>query len=66
MMKQNGHGTFVQTLPQPTCYGCGTPINLEHEDTLVELVEGRWSRDRAMIRWHQDCFNQYLDEGEET
>jgi len=66
MINQNGHRTFVQTPPHLTCYGCGKPIDLEHEDTLVEVVDGRWSPDRNMIRWHQNCFDQYLDEGEET
>ena len=65
-MNRNGQGVLPQTPSGLTCYGCGKPIDFEHEDTLVELVEGRWSQDRDMIRWHQDCFNQYLDEGEET
>jgi hypothetical protein len=66
MINQNGHRTFVQTPPQPTCCGCGKSIDLKHEDTLVELVDRRWSQDRGMIRWHQNCFDHYLDEGEET
>ena len=65
-MNRNGQGVLPQAPSDLTCCGCGKPIGFEQEDTLVELVEGRWSRDRAMIRWHQDCFNQYLDEGEET
>ena len=65
-MNRNGHGVFPQAPPILTCYGCGKRIDLEHEDTLVEMVEGWWSRDGDMIRWHQDCFNHYLDEGEET
>ncbi len=65
MINQNRHRTLVPPT-QPTCYGCGKPIDLEQEDTLVELVEGRWSQDRDMIRWHHGCFNQYLDDGEET
>lgn len=65
IMNRNRHGVF-QALPKLTCYGCEKPIDLEHEDTLVEMVEGRWSQAGDMIRWHQDCFNHYLDEAEET
>lgn len=65
-MNRNGQGVFPQTPPGLTCYGCGKPIDLENEDTLVEMVEGRWSQDGDMIRWHQDCFNHYLEKGEET
>jgi len=65
-MNRNGQKILPQAPPDHTCYGCGKPIELEKEDTLVELDEGWWSQDRDMIRWHQDCFNQYLDEGEET
>lgn len=66
IMNRNGHRAFPQAPPRLTCYGCGKPIDLEHEDTLVEMVESRWSHDGGMIRWHQNCFNHFLDEGEET
>ncbi len=65
-MNRNGHGAFPQSPPRLICYGCGKPIDLEHEETLVEMIEGRWSQDEDMIRWHQDCFNYFLDEGGET
>lgn len=65
-MNRNGQGAFPQAPPRLTCCGCGKPIDLEHEDTVIEMVEVRWSQDEDMIRWHQDCFNHFLDEGEET
>lgn len=65
-MERNGQGVFPQAPPMLTCYGCGKPIDLVHEDTLVEMIGGRWPHAADIVRWHQDCFNQYLDEGEET
>lgn len=65
-MNRNGQGVSSKIPPGLTCYGCGKPIDPEQEDTLIEMVGGRWSQDGDLIRWHQDCFNHYLDKGEET
>lgn len=65
-MNRNGYRAFPQAPPRLTCSGCGKPIDIENEDTFVETIAGQWSQDGERIVWHQDCFNTFLDEGEET
>ena len=66
MINRNGHRDFPPASPHTTCSGCGEPVDIENADTLIEMTEDQWSRDGNRIAWHQDCFNHFLDEGEET
>lgn len=65
MMNRNESRELAQN-PPPACHGCGRPVNLENKNTLVETTERLWSHNKDGIVWHQDCFNNFLDEGEET
>jgi hypothetical protein len=65
-MSQNRSREFAQTPHRPACHGCGRPVDLENENILVETTERLRSHNKDGIVWHQDCFNTFLDEGEET
>jgi hypothetical protein len=48
------------------CHGCGNPIDPRSDDALVEPVEGTGSHKEERAVWHQECFEHFLDKGEET
>ena len=65
-MSHNGRATPAQ-LPTPSaCHACGETVNLHHDNMMVELVEDPCSSNTNIIVWHQDCYNLFLDEGEES
>lgn len=60
------HLNDTRALDQVFCHACGIPIDVERDDTLVESLSDRPMHDRRTLFWHQDCFNEFLDRGEET
>ena len=64
-LNTNGTGAFVDTSSQPPCPACGKPVDLGQKDVLVEMVEKPPSQHTDAIAWHQDCYDQFLEDGEE-
>lgn len=64
-MMHNGYKEFVQSPPLTSCRGCGEPVDLTKEDTSTGAVTPQCSQEEDGTLWHQDCFNSYLDQGEE-
>jgi hypothetical protein len=63
-MSRNRRGTPAQLPTQSACHACGEAVNLHHDNMMVELVEDPRSFNTNIIVWHQDCYDQFLDEGE--
>lgn len=61
----NGPGPSLATSSHPSCHVCRKPVDLRHENVLVELVEKSIMQPTDSIVWHQDCYDQYLEDGEE-
>jgi hypothetical protein len=60
------HETSMQRTANPKCHSCGHPVDLMRDDVLVESADiTRNDRDGEMV-WHQVCFDDFLDQGEET
>jgi hypothetical protein len=55
----------METSSQPPCPACGKPVDLGQKDVLVEMVEKLPSQHTDAIAWHQDCYDQFLEDGEE-
>jgi len=55
----------METSSSPSCHVCGKPVDLRHKNVLVETVEESITQPTHAIVWHQDCYNQYLEAGEE-
>jgi len=66
MMNDDVHGEPFQTSPRPICQGCRKPVDPKSERALVETIDPVQSNDRKSIAWHQDCFHNFLEAGEET
>lgn len=56
----------VRFLSKSSCTYCGRLANLSHDDVVVEMPEGAPSPDTITKCWHRECFNSFLDQGEET
>ena len=48
----------------PTCHGCGNTIDLEIQNVLMEVVATPQPTHKQTIAWHQDCYENFLDQGE--
>ena len=66
MMNDDIQREPFQTPPRPICHGCRKPVDPKSERALVETIDAVQSNDRKSIAWHQDCFNNFLEAGEET
>lgn len=60
-----GTGTDITASSNASCHACGKPVDLRHKNVLVELLEKPATQHTDAIAWHQDCYDQYLDDGEE-
>jgi len=65
-MNDNGHKEQIQDLLQVSCMFCGMSVNLESKDVIVETHGNLFSHGERHQVWHRRCFEDYLDEGEET
>lgn len=67
-MNNNGDTASSQSVPDAPCPLCGIPANSEAEPAVVEFQkgEGRTSQDMTCLVWHQHCYDEFLDQGEES
>jgi hypothetical protein len=61
----NGSKSFLHRSHNQECQGCGGTIDLQRDGTLVETPIVHSSSDQGVLVWHQDCYDSFLDEGEE-
>jgi hypothetical protein len=61
----NGSKSFLHRSQNQACQGCGETIDLQRDETLVEMPSVHLSSDQGVLVWHQDCYDSFLDEGEE-
>lgn len=61
----NGSPVWSQEPPDLTCSGCGKPVDLNENNTLVEPFKEQSPSNEGKMAWHQQCFDRFLDEGEE-
>jgi hypothetical protein len=61
----NGSKSFLHRSQNHACQGCGETIDLQRDGTLVETPSVHLSSDQSVLVWHQDCYDSFLDEGEE-
>ena len=55
-------------IPEPSkipCELCGHPVALPDERAVVESVSHEQDGDRPRV-WHGSCFENFLDQNEET
>lgn len=64
-LNTNGTGSSTEIVSDPLCHACGQLVDLLHHNVLVEVVKGRRPHQADTIVWHKDCYDQYLDDGEE-
>ncbi|WP_121989549.1 hypothetical protein [Nitrospira lenta] len=59
--KEYGHN--ISHIP---CAFCGEPANLHDADVIVEMHGPHAAPDHSKDIWHRSCFEDFLDQGEET
>ena len=63
--KYNGGYSAMAVPPQPACHSCREPVSLQDDNLLIEVVQNPLSENNQVIVWHQDCYDQFLEDGEE-
>ena len=58
-------GSSFETSSRPPCHGCGQPVDLRRMNVLLEVVKQSTEQPTKAIAWHLDCYERYLDDGEE-
>lgn len=58
-------GSSSETSSRPSCHACGKPVDLRRMNVLLEVVEKSTGQPTKAIAWHLDCYERYLDDGEE-
>jgi hypothetical protein len=58
-------GFSLETSSHPPCHACGKPVDLRRMNVLLEVVEKSTAQPATTIAWHLDCYERYLDDGEE-
>jgi hypothetical protein len=61
----NGSKTSLHKPRNQECQGCGETVDLQHDGALVETPPVPSSSDNDVLVWHQDCYDSFLEEGEE-
>ena len=62
----HGNQPYTDVTAHLSCQVCGKPVDIRQKNTLVELLETPVIRQAdTTIAWHQDCYDQYLEDGEE-
>jgi hypothetical protein len=56
----------MQSPAHPRCHSCGYPVDLTRDDALVESAANAQNELDGETVWHQVCFDDFLDQGEET
>lgn len=66
-MNENTQRTSARNRSRNCCHYCGMSVNLEQEDTVMDALGGGSPQHKSGIQvWHRRCFDDFLDEGEET
>ncbi len=56
----------IQSLPLILCAFCGGPADPQSSEAIVETHGRRIPDDHITQIWHRSCFDEFLDQGEET
>jgi len=59
------NGSPASMPPYPECRGCGGTVDLRHDNLLVEKLIADSADESGVNIWHKDCYDLFLDEGEE-
>lgn len=65
-MNDNGERKAPHNRSQLPCMYCGLPSDLDCNDVVLELLPTLPLRDAVSQVWHRYCYDDVLDEGEET
>ena len=65
-MQRNSHKTAEVIQDHVPCTSCGKPVQVPGSGAMIEPVDDVKARSTSERAWHRECFNNYLDEGEET
>ena len=61
----NGNKSSLHRSHNQECQGCGETIHFQRDSTSVETSIVHSASEQGVLAWHQDCYNSFLDEGEE-
>ena len=64
--KQQSERTAVQGRTHSPCRSCGKPVQLQGRAAFFEPSDEVKRTGTSQHVWHRECFDAYLEEGEET
>lgn len=65
MIMSNGSMSLAQNPPQSKCHGCGKSVYLQFQDAVMEVLATPQPPHKQTVVWHHDCYDDFLDRGEE-
>ena len=67
IMTENNQRTSTGSRSRACCHYCGMSVNLGSEDAVMDAPGGGSPDHKSGVEvWHRRCFDDFLDEGEET
>lgn len=67
IMNENNQRTSTGDRSRACCHYCGMSVNLGSEDAVMDAPGGSSPDHKSGVEvWHRRCFDDFLDEGEET
>ena len=64
--KQENQRAGIQGRTHSPCRSCGKPVQLQGRSAFIEPNEEPRRSGSSQHVWHRECFDAYLEEGEET
>ncbi len=65
-MSGNGHAQPLESLSDGICAACGLPANPDSDHVVMEVRKGWTPQDTVCLVWHRCCYDEFLDQGEES
>jgi hypothetical protein len=65
-MSDNGRSKPSPIHSQKPCASCGLPADLDSDHVIVEFKARRSFQDAIARVWHRGCYDEFLDQGEES
>ena len=63
--KQDNQQSVMQARTHSPCRSCGKPVPLQDQSAFIEPNEESKRAESGQHVWHRECFDAYLEEGEE-
>ncbi len=65
-MSDNIHAKPLESLSETLCAACRLPASPNSEGVIMEVGKGWTPQGAVCLVWHRCCYDEFLDQGEES